>query len=654
MSWTKIIPGFLITAWALILVGGANAKLPDTGFPPVARPQAEVPYRIVDTGQTTCYDNYKAIPFPKPEQPFWGQDAQYQGHQPAYKDNGDGTVTDLNTGLMWVKARSSRVDWEDALSGAAACRVGGYSDWRMPTIKELYSLINFTGSFRGWAANSTPYLDTTYFEFAYGNESAGERGIDCQDWSRTAYGAPGFHHDDLVFGVNFADGRIKGYPRFDPRTRDRRHKLYVRYVRGNPNYGKNDFHDNGNGTITDRATGLTWSKDDSGRGMNWQEALAWVQTKNRENFLGHNDWRLPNAKELQSIVDYTRAPRAFNTAQQGPALAPIFQTSRLSDGEYPFFWTSTTHLAGPMNGRRVSQAVYVTFGRALGYMPTPPFSRNYQLLDVHGAGAQRSDPKSGDPAAFPYGHGPQGDVIRIYNYVRLVRGGEAQLLTASPVAYRSSTGMNATSAGSLNGGGWLPPGELDSQAVQAGPGRYQGPGSMPGGGGAGPIMGPPPRYNPQTETTITGQVEEVRNLPPPIRPERISGTQSGGQRETGEAGAGPWDPRTAYGNRRPGTRGQQGPGPDSRGPRLVMLKTDQGRVTVILGPAWFVTEAKLSLKAGDKMEVTGAKVSRNGQDLIIAKEVKANGKTLKLLDENGRPVWIGLRGLPPSKNPPVR
>jgi hypothetical protein len=37
------------------------------------------------------------------------------------------------------------------------------------------------------------------------------------------------------------------------------------------------------------------------------------------------------------------------------------------------------------------------------------------------AGAQRSDPKTGDPALFPHGHGPQGDVIRIYNFVRLVR-----------------------------------------------------------------------------------------------------------------------------------------------------------------------------------------------------------------------------------------
>jgi len=42
-------------------------------------------------------------------------------------------------------------------------------------------------------------------------------------------------------------------------------------------------------------------------------------------------------------------------------------------------------------------------------------------MDVHGAGSQRSDPKTGDPNDYPYGHGPQGDVIRIYNYVRSVR-----------------------------------------------------------------------------------------------------------------------------------------------------------------------------------------------------------------------------------------
>jgi hypothetical protein len=44
-------------------------------------------------------------------------------------------------------------------------------------------------------------------------------------------------------------------------------------------------------------------------------------------------------------------------------------------------------------------------------------------IDVHGAGAQRSDPKTGNPADFRNGFGPQGDAIRIFNYVRLVRGG---------------------------------------------------------------------------------------------------------------------------------------------------------------------------------------------------------------------------------------
>jgi hypothetical protein len=50
-------------------------------------------------------------------------------------------------------------------------------------------------------------------------------------------------------------------------------------------------------------------------------------------------------------------------------------------------------------------------------------STDYRYVDVHGAGAQRSDPKAGNAASFPHGRGPQGDVIRINNLVRLVRGG---------------------------------------------------------------------------------------------------------------------------------------------------------------------------------------------------------------------------------------
>jgi hypothetical protein len=61
-----------------------------------------------------------------------------------------------------------------------------------------------------------------------------------------------------------------------------------------------------------------------------------------------------------------------------------------------------------------ANGVYVSFGRAMGYMQNT-------WVDVHGAGAQRSDPKSGDPNDYPTGRGPQGDAIRIYNYIRLVR-----------------------------------------------------------------------------------------------------------------------------------------------------------------------------------------------------------------------------------------
>ncbi|MGC3990661.1 MAG: DUF1566 domain-containing protein [Chthoniobacteraceae bacterium] len=212
-----------------------------------------------------------------------------------------------------------------------------------------------------------------------------------------------------VFGVNFADGRIKGYPKIDPPTHGP-HKLYVRYVRGNPAYGHNDFHDNTDGTITDRATGLMWAKQDSGQALNWPQALAWVQQLNHDHYLGHQDWRLPNAKELQSLVDYTRLP----------AISPLFQISQIDGGEYPYFWSSTTHLDGPP-GHEARPAVYLAFGRALGWMHMPPVWGELQLMDVHGAGAQRSDPKVGDPTTIPRGLGPQGDVIRIYNFARAVR-----------------------------------------------------------------------------------------------------------------------------------------------------------------------------------------------------------------------------------------
>ena len=69
-----------------------------------------------------------------------------------------------------------------------------------------------------------------------------------------------------------------------------------------------------------------------------------------------------------------------------------------------------------------------------------PITQEYQLQDVHGAGAQRSDPKTGNAEDYPFGHGPQGDVIRIDNYVRLVRAGVADIAESTedyPVYYNT-------------------------------------------------------------------------------------------------------------------------------------------------------------------------------------------------------------------------
>lgn len=376
-------------------------------------------YPVVDTAQDLCFDDSDAIPCPDPGEAFYGQDAQHTGDAPSYADNGDGTVTDNITGLMWQQSPDTNGDgdidaddkltYDEAVAGAGTLSLGGYTDWRLPTIKELYSLINFNGidpsSYEGTDTSGlVPFIDTAYFDFAYGDTSAGERIIDAQYASLTKYVSTTMNGHETMFGVNFADGRIKGY--------GTGLTFFVIYVRGNTSYGGNSFIDNGDGTITDSASGLMWSQDDSGTGLNWEEALAWVATQNAANYLGYSDWRLSDIKELQSIVDYTRSPDTTDSAAIDPLFNATSITNEAGQTDYPYYWSNTTHIT--MLTPPGTNAAYVAFGRAMGYM-------DGEWMDVHGAGAQRSDPKAGDPADYPTGHGPQGDAIRIYNYVRLVR-----------------------------------------------------------------------------------------------------------------------------------------------------------------------------------------------------------------------------------------
>lgn len=416
IRWTTCAAVIVTLALTWCLAEGGEAGPDDS----------DLTYPIVDTMQKYVFsDRGQLTRAPGPGQPFYGQDAQFTTNPARYRDNRDGTIDDLVTGLTWLKKpyTGKKLTFAQATDGADRCRVGGHRDWRLPSIKELYSLIDFNGDVR--ATTPVPYIDTEYFEFTYGSGKGGERQIDAQYWSSTQYVGTTMNGAATVFGVNFADGRIKGYPTDAPPGPGAEAKTYyARFVRGNTDYGTNDFTDNGDGTITDAATGLTWTQADSGTGLNWQQALAWAQTKNAENHLGYNDWRVPNAKELQSIVDYTRSPDTTNSAAIDPVFTCTQITSEDGSPDYPFYWTSTTHIDGAYDNR-FNSAVYVSFGRGLGWMKFPP-TFEYALVDVHGAGCQRSDPKSGDPADYPYGFGPQGDVRRIYNHVRLVRGPFAQ------------------------------------------------------------------------------------------------------------------------------------------------------------------------------------------------------------------------------------
>jgi hypothetical protein len=411
-------------------------------------------YKVVDTGQDKCYNNSLEISAPQEGEAFYGQDAQLDGYQPSYTLSSDSlTVLDNVTGLTWIRTPDTdddgnldtydKLTWPEFQSYSDILNAesfGGYDDWRLPTIKELYSLMDFRGTdpMSDDPTGLIPFIDTDYFDFVYGDTSV-ERIIDAQYWSSTEYMGTTMGGDSTVFGVNFADGRIKGYPRDNGPGGVQ--TQYARYVRGNTDYGINDLIDNGDGTITDNATGLMWSQHDRGdgvsngprSGMIWEEALAWVQQKNDENYLGHNDWRLPNAKEMQSIVDYSRSPEATGSA----AIDPVFNITEITNergGEvdYPWFWTGTTHARQDGAGEA---GAYVCFGRGMGYM----FG---SWIDAHGAGCQRSDRKDGDfsgytyvPYGYYFGMAPQGDAARMYNYVRLVRD-------ESPTLYHIDDPMN--------------------------------------------------------------------------------------------------------------------------------------------------------------------------------------------------------------------
>jgi hypothetical protein len=369
-------------------------------------------YPIVDTDVSNFYSTNSIITTPTIGQDFYGQDAQYLGNQPSYTNNMNGTITDNVTGLMWEMDMGTKTTYDLAFTKASNSNLGGFNDWRVPTIKELYSLANFNGKCFG--DNSVlMFIDTNYFNQPIGDTALGEREIDGQTWSSTQYKGLIMNGDTAVFGYNFVDGRLKGYPKYNPQN-GTPNAMYFRMVRGNTAYGINEYINNGDGTITDYATGLMWQQSDDANSRDWKNALSYCENL---SYAGHSDWRLPNAKELHSIVDYSRTPLVTNS----PAIDSLFLCTSFNNPEgnqnYGYYWTSSPLQDGPTP---YSDAVYICFGEGQGQMSLQP-NNIPTLYDTHGAGAQRNDPKEIGIDSYPDYFGPQGDIQYVNNYVRAVR-----------------------------------------------------------------------------------------------------------------------------------------------------------------------------------------------------------------------------------------
>jgi len=195
---------------------------------------------LPDTGQDLCYDWENLMDeCPSEGEDFYGQDGNYTINPPDLTDNGNGTVTDKLTGLIWEQRteenEANTYTYNDAITYCGDLMLGGYDDWRIPTRKEYSTILNY--------GRVSPSLDMDYFPYY----TSGGSNL-AYYWTGSEY------HDDpsQVWLLRLAFGLIDKIPK----TPD----LYrVRCVRGTTEPAAS-YTDNGDGTVTDNVTGLMWEQ----------------------------------------------------------------------------------------------------------------------------------------------------------------------------------------------------------------------------------------------------------------------------------------------------------------------------------------------------------------------------------------------------------
>ncbi|KAB1156938.1 Lcl domain-containing protein [Flavobacterium luteum] len=248
---------------------------------------------LPDTGQTISYT------------PTFGEDNDYLINTPSYTNNGDGTITDNVSGLMWQQVDGGEMTIENAKTYCDNLVLGGHSDWRLPVSIEAFSILNHQ--------NNNPAMNTTYFP------SSG-----AEYWWTSVFE---LNSTTKVWCTN-AGGGIGNHPKTETISAGGTKKFHARAVRNTntPPTLTIHFTDNGDGTITDNLTQLIWQKVPNTSALTWENALKYAEGLSLGN---STDWRLPNIKELQSLNN--------ELATNPSVFSPYFGNL----GVY-FYWSSTS------------------------------------------------------------------------------------------------------------------------------------------------------------------------------------------------------------------------------------------------------------------------------------------------------------------------
>jgi hypothetical protein len=327
---------------------------------------------LLHTDQTDCYDE-QGRNMPCEDS---GQDGAAQKRiwaAPRFLDQGD-TVLDRLTGLIWTKDVSPTgfpLTWQEALSHIRVMNEGtsqeGLPDWRLPNRKELFSLIShrninpalpaghpFTNVFSGYYWTSTTCVrlprEAWYVHLGGGRVFKGMKHGSYMVWPvKGPKGGPlilpqsgqrdCFSETGEVINCSGTgqDGEFQAggsWP--NPRFREQEH------------------------TVLDRITNRMWAKDAShtSGSVNWESGIDLVEEMNTQAAFGYTDWRLPNIRELESIVDI---------GCHTPALSSRHPFIGVREG----YWSSTTSMYDP----RYAWVIYMVDGAVgVGFKSLSDFS----------------------------------------------------------------------------------------------------------------------------------------------------------------------------------------------------------------------------------------------------------------------------------------